>query len=183
MIRLIISKISEHSVKGIIILITQGENEVFSSGSSLVPKTYLTTASLSSGGGYSPPQLHPHQHAAGAQNSSPCAHWKPSCAFQFWIHWPFLSSHWEQLSHIPTLNCWAREGGVDGDKRSKCLICPHLKKSSEGCFYLTVCYLLAFVHILLFHLFTMYEITIIFFSTELPFHQPAVASERLKSRQ
>lgn len=49
-IRLIISKISQHSVECIIILITQGENEVFSLGSSLVPKTYLTTTSLSSGG-------------------------------------------------------------------------------------------------------------------------------------
>lgn len=181
MIRLIISKISQDFVECIIILITRGENEVFSSGTSLVPKTLLTTGSLSSGGGYSPPPVHPHQHAAGAQNSSPCAHWKPSCAFQFWIHWPFPCSHWEQLSHIPTK--LLSKGGVDGDERSKCLICPHLKKSSESCFYLTVCYLLAFVHVLLCHLFTMYEITIIFFRAELPFHQPAVASERLKSRQ
>lgn len=75
------------------------------------------------------------------------------------------------------------EEGVDGDERSKCLIRPHLKKSSEGCFYLIVCNLLAFLHVLLFRLFTMYEITIIFFRAELPFHQPAVTSERLKSRQ
>lgn len=80
---------------------------------------------------HSPQSFLPHQHAAEAQNFSPCAHCKPSRAFQCWIHWPFLRPHWEQLLEITRsyfkVLC---EGAVDGEDQANISFVLTEKKST-----------------------------------------------------